>query len=517
METVSLSSLQASIDDDSWRRLESYLGNVEAGYEEQLKTPFYQGNDDHFREYAMWYYDNIAKSDIDELNEIELDEVDNFGPFSTRLPWEERKEGVLEYFQNPEGQDNAMLKSAFMSLSRLIPSHSLTPLTFKASFGAMPKDANLGLPFFSKDKIYLDSYLKRAESIAHGGYKERLFPSVLGWRGQANGDPSAPKQRVVWMQDHCETIIGLSIQVPLLEKLRKFSQFAAWNQLSRVDEVVTAMIDSTRLPIMSLDFSGFDKRYARLLNHLTFELMRYWFVHSAKRQLDWLEQEIETVPLVVPSGIITGNHGMPSGSALTNLGDSLGQLLMILPFFLAVTVLGDDGVGKLNPTFLVDPETVTKTLFSQYGAVVSADKGGFSSDQVRYLQRLHLRKYRVHGLCVGIRSLTRTWNGACHLERRIPDLPEEFFSARTISQLENAKYHPRFRKAVEYFYSIDRVVQEFDPVEIFTRAGGVERVEKVLGLNSYKFGSELPSEGLNSFATVIELRKLRQQTRRKVT
>lgn len=503
MITLPLDQLHSILPADGWRRLETYLGNVRVGFNESIETPFFRGDPKDPKAFGTWYYENIAKSNIPELNELEREEINTFTPMSIRKPWEMREASVKEYFNIKDFPTNHSLERSFDKVQRFIKAHSLVPSSFRSSYRAMPKDSNLGLPWFTRDKELAESYLTRANNIQSGGWREDILPAVVGWRGQSSDDPNFPKQRVVWMMDHVETIIGLSVQVPVLDKLRKLSNFAAWGTLEGVDRMVTQLLDRTRKQIMSADFHGFDKRFPRVVIHSAFDLLRRWFVESAKPLIDWLELQFLTVGIATPNGIYSGrNAGVPSGSALTNLIDSLGQLLM-LPSMYWGSVLGDDGIYEGVP----DPDELASMFKSNYGMEVSTDKGGFSNDQVRFLQRLHLRSYRVHGICVGVRSLVRTWKGACYLERHTPDLPEEFFSARTISQLENAKWHPNFRKAVEYFYSVDRVLQHLDPVEIFRKAGGTGFVEKTLGLDSYKFGSELPSVGLSTFKTVSELRR----------
>lgn len=515
MLTEPLSTLQSTLPDDGWRRLETFLGSVDAGNKENLVTPFFpkEWRSDP-RGYATWYAENIAHSKYEEFNQAEMDEVELFGPMSIRLPWKDRREGILEYFQRSRVvTDVTYLERGFRRLSRWIRNHTLRPLSFESAYEQMPKDSNQGLPWFSKSKKYHRSYLKRAIANRQSGYSSDLYPCVIGWRGQSNGDLEFPKQRGVFMADHQETIIGLSVQVPVLEALRSRPEFAAWNRLDRVDQVVTSVIDKAKVPIWSADFSGFDKRLPREVIHYAFDLLRLWFVKSAEAQLDWLERQILTVSLVTPEGVWTGRQdNMPSGSALTNLVDSLCQLLMIyglLPENTVGSVLGDDGF-YLSPAGINVAE-MSSLLDQLYGARVSADKGGFSKDAVKYLQRLHLNNYRMHGLCVGVRMLTRTWNSICYQERAHPELPPEWYSAAAISKLENSKWHPRFRSAVEYFFTLDKFSQDLDPSVIFKRAGGVRTVETSLNYDSFKFGKELPSRGLNEFATVKLLREFRSR------
>jgi hypothetical protein len=268
--------------------------------------------------------------------------------------------------------------------------------------------------------------------------------------------------------------------------------------------------------IISVDFSGFDRSVPPILIHAAFDVLRNWFVENAWAQLDWLERTFRTVGIVTPDGLWQGrNGGVPSGSALTNLIDSLCQLILwnyvsdiIGNKIDFLTVLGDDGVIMFRDE--ADMDLITDVVESHFGMMVGTDKGGISKDSVKYLQRLHMLSYQPDGLCRGVRSFVRTWNGCCHLERRTSGLVPQFFSARAVSQFENCRWHPNFPQQVKLLYQSDKFLRQFDPLTVFKQAGGAENVEAVLHLRSFKVGLELPSQGLNNFETVRILRSLRR-------
>jgi len=178
-----------------------------------------------------------------------------------------------------------------------------------------------------------------------------------------------------------ETVVGLSIQQPVLDALRNRPEFAAWNELSRVDSVVTGMIDKVRGSelISSNDFGGFDRTLVGELIHEVFDVIRWWFNKSARTRIDWLERQILTVGLVTPEGVISGRDGaMPSGSALTNLVDTLVTLLL----FGAGTSLGDDSL-KIVADSDVIPD-YSKLLADQAGMILSDSKGLVDRDLLTF-------------------------------------------------------------------------------------------------------------------------------------
>jgi hypothetical protein len=316
--------------------------------------------------------------------------------------------------------------------------------------------------------------------------------------------------------DHVETIVGLSIQIPLLQHLRGKFEFAAWNALDIVDKAITLILAKSPSPILSVDFSGFDASVPELLIRKAFDILRQWFEVRWDSRIDWLERQFLNVGILTPDGVYTGRFGgVPSGSALTNLIDSIVQLILwnyvsviVGSPLVFITVLGDDGVVSFAHE--LDMDNVERIVLDHLGMTLSESKGSVSRDEVQFLQRLHLKDYRVRGLNRGVRSIVRTWNGSCHLERKRDKLPPEFFTARAIMQVENCKWHPRFSSLVKLLYHSDKFLKTLDPSEIIKKSGGIEKIEEVLNLRSFKYGVELPSRGFDQFETVKLLRKLRR-------
>jgi hypothetical protein len=277
------------------------------------------------------------------------------------------------------------------------------------------------------------------------------------------------------------------------------------------------MIDRAKSDIMSVDFSGYDASIPGYLIHAVFDVLRYWFVKEDWKLLDWLERNSIEMGLACPDGIRTGREGgVASGLSTTNLIDTLGQQILWSCEDEAIwnegEYLGDDGCIPLKPG--ADPEQISVRARQRFGVKVSADKGGLSKDHVFFLQRIHMRDYRIHGLCPGVRTACRTWNGVIHMERLHKDLPPEFFSCRCIMQLEQMKHHPNFRSVVVYAYEQDKFMREMDASDIFRAAGGASKVETVLGLKSFRVDEELPSQGLDKFESVKLLRELRGSGRK---
>jgi hypothetical protein len=423
-------------------------------------------------------------------------------------PWIDRVDDLLPYYHQEHTTNVSDLSDALRKVRVLIPEASLVPDPLRVAFEFMTKGTSSGLPFMTRDKSVLGSYLDRAREIES---PEEIYPCVVGWRGQPVGPNKLPKQRIVWMFDHAETILGLSILRPMLSRLRLLPEFVAWNDLDMVDVMITRMLRTDGVKFSS-DFTAFDSSVSRLLIDSVFELFEYWFVPEARGRISLLREVFATVGMVTPDGIwMERDGGIPSGSALTNMVDSLVNLLAyhycairggIEPR--AVTVLGDDSVYIFRPSPDV---SLLESAAHELGLVMSKQKQMVSEDKVHYLQRLHSKEWTVDGISVGVRSIFRFLNGALSYERRRPqgEWNRYMSAARTIMQLENCKHHPFFKQLVRFAGQGDTLLFTMDPVEIFRRAGGPQFIRDVLRINSFRYTSRDP-EGIEVFSVTHVLR-----------
>jgi hypothetical protein len=340
------------MNSDSIHRLDRIMARRREGYSVDLRSPFYGGIDRNVIAEKF----QVLDLEFEELISLDRKERDDIGPFSIMLPFTEIVDSVQAYFSQYMSPDPEALKYAYSQVSSLLPHHGLRMMKLSTSFGMMPRDTNLGLPFLSRDRSLAIEYLRRAEQLRD---PSEIFPCVLGWRGQANGT-DRPKQRVVWMFDHAETILGSSILHPVLDVLRSINGFSAWSTPLDVDNAVTRILkvgEEAGVPIISMDFSAFDSSVPRGMITLAFDLLRDWYSEMARERINLLEEIFATVSLVCPDKLWTGRDGgVPSGSALTNLIDTLINLLVgfYASYRLGVDLidyelLGDDSVFVFTP------------------------------------------------------------------------------------------------------------------------------------------------------------------------
>jgi hypothetical protein len=498
-----------SVPDEGFDRLARSLDRTDRGFDSDLRTPFSSGASR--QEVISQLEAAIGHTDYPEMEAIDEHERSKVGPISLMDPYSLRESDVLEFGHQTFSADEVALDQATEIVRNLLPIRSLRVADFFTAFGLMPKDTSLGLPWVTRDRGYVESYYQRA---THLSSPAEIFPCILYWRGQAAG-PNKTKQRVVFGFDHAETIFGATILYPVLAALRRIIGFSAWNGDVFVDEAITSLLRSSQgRQIISMDYSGFDHSLHKdLLSHVD-DILSSWFADPGPSRVALLAMISNTVPLVVPWTVelLDRVGGMPSGSVLTNLRDTIANLIAGVyvgirskSSLMRYEVLGDDSVFVFTND--MDQKTLT-SLVGELGLESNPDKQFVSTTSVHYLQRWHSTLYTKDGLHRGVRSPYRAMSGVLGYERFRGDWSKYLDSARWIMQFENLKNDPRFELCVRFLFENDSVLNSgMDPETIFKRAGGAEVISSTLNIASFPFNVQNP-EDVSVFETTRVLRTL---------
>jgi hypothetical protein len=503
-----------SMDRGAGDRLERSLRRTEIGNNVDVRTPF--ANREEREDIIDRYRDALGFTNFEELTSIDEKEISKIGPYSIMLPWKDRRESVDAFRKQVYSGDDRILDRVLGDVSLLFAQSAFRPMDLETAAAAMPRNTLLGLPTMTSAVSDIPLFLQLAQRCraAHD-----VPPCVVGWRGQPKGLHEVPKQRLVWMFSHVETILGLSILYPVLNRLRVLPGFSAWSSDLVVDDAITKLLQRAKgsgLTIVSADFSNFDASVSRTLLGCAFDLLRYWFTDDTSSRLDVLEEVFATVPLITPDGVFKDrNGGVPSGSALTNLIDTLVNVIAgkyvaarLGIKLQAFEVLGDDSV------FVFDPFPGVKEIsevLMELGLESSPEKQFVSDVSAHFLQRWHSLDYQLNGVSRGVRSPYRALNGMLSLERWVDNRDKTFkylMSARVIMQAENTRWDKRFHTFVKLIKEDDKILSTgIDPAVVFKRAGGADEIRSALSIASYPFNSRDP-EKVEEFATSQVLREL---------
>lgn len=441
--------------------LRNYFERVVKGQPDVYRTTFYKGKS----------VDWILKSWIPRLDglkekwpsllEYEYDLAKKVGPLSVMKPLSERMADIESYY------DSILLES------KPIPQQAIDAVVEEWRRGSglrlrdrthtvntMKKSTNSGSPYFRKRRDVLDKTLKMivdtcgSYSVSYNDKESFCNCAVLGWRGQEGGpNPEDVKQRVVWMFPFSVNIAELQVYQPLIETAQRFNFVPAWVSMEAVDKAITDLFD-TKDPkdlIVCTDFSKFDQHFNASMQEGAKSILKALLTNDVKS--GWWLNAIFPIKYEIPLAIdwetmVTGKHGMGSGSGGTNADETLVHRALQYEAAQAQNsqlnpnsqCLGDDGILSY-PGITV--EDVTRT-YSSHGQEMNITKQYASTDDCTYLRRWHHKDYRDNGICVGVYSTCRALGRLAEQERYYdPEVwGSKMVALRQLSIIENCKYHP---------------------------------------------------------------------------
>lgn len=502
MKSAAIISSLTSLGSETLKRVSPFLTRIVRGSDEVFVNPLLKDNDAND---ILSRFDSVFKNGSGKMNsvliDIEMNQRSKFGPRSIATSWEERKVSLYESFGL--GDDVAPPPIA------LGPSKRLRPLSIRSAITFLKNSTNSGLPALIK-KVRVKSELvgETLESL----YNTVFEPCMLFTRTQEN-----KKTRAVWGFAILLTLYEMCFYRPVLDIQSKQPWRSALRTPDEVDLGITKIILSAQrlnLDILSIDFTAYDNSVKRALQQSAFSSIKQLFQSQYHRHIDKLAEIFNTIGIVTPDGVLSGPHGVPSGSTFTNEVDSIVQfsIASICDDIYNVNlsqVQGDDGVYLVT-----NAEKVVKH-FESYGLKPSAlyEKSFIAKDWCVYLQSLyHVDYIDKNGIIGGIYPIYRALNRILYLER-FEDFSDydikgsDYFAIRTISIMENCKHHPLFEEFVAFVAALDKYKLEFSDqgLDSFVRRLS-DKEGKDVTFREWTYGSDV--KGLKTFETFKVLQKL---------
>jgi hypothetical protein len=489
-----------NLSDEVISKLSLNLSRVLTGSSDIYFTPIGKDNDpDSLLKQLDELFNSNSNLINDNLRDLELSNRSKFGPRSISKPWKERLPSLLDYFEHQDDPQNLSLRLLNSA------SHKLRPLSLSSASGYLKNSTNSGLPYYTKKGLIKDRVISDFKSLI-----SRQDPCVLFTRTQEAG-----KTRNVWGYPMADTLNEMIYYQPLLSYQRKQVYRSALNGPDIVDRHVTEMILRNRSQgnhLVSIDFSSFDASVGKNLQSLCFSYISNLFQSNCSLDLDYIKHRFNTIGVITPNGVISGEHGVPSGATFTNEVDSLAQYIVATNSGVIndgnMQIQGDDGVYGLKHN------DVDKLLnsFRLAGLNVNEDKSYTSTDFVVYLQRLYDIHYIERGTVGGIYSIYRALNRIIYQER-YSDFMDfslkgvDYYSIRTITILENCKYHPLFKDFVKLVAKFDKFGLNYDVNSLSNYIRMLDGAGTSGFLNN-QFGDNI--KGINNFETVKILKEIRR-------
>lgn len=429
------------------------LESAKEGSNQVLLTPFGEQNrpDQLLKEWDKLFNSNLSEMS-DELLDLERLQRSKFGPRSIQKDWEERKDSVTDYFSDVTLPDEKIdrIKTVIPIAAKLnAASKSLRPASEKNTLKYLKNSTNSGLPYYRRKgliKTQLISDLPMLDDLSKRG----KTPCVMFTRTQEQG-----KTRAVWGYPIFHTFNEMRFFQPFLGLERDFNWRSALGGPETTDLKIQDLLRSIKSDetFISIDFSAYDASINYQLIQLAFSFIALFFQPSYSSVLFEIASTMSTIGLLTPDGILTGHHGVPSGSTFTNTVDSVVQYIVVLSLLTnpnipndavhrmlkLCSIQGDDG-AYVVPDIYID---LFIENFQSYGLNVNVEKSYQSKETVIFLQLMYTKDLYESGVYPVYRALNRL----IYLERFTKfsdnDLTgKDYFGIRAISILENCKNHP---------------------------------------------------------------------------
>ena len=468
------------------KRFEAWRNATEKGFELDLRSQLY--NDLPRQEITERMWEELDLSELPSpLNAFEASEREKIGPMSIQAPFGER-EGSLSEWYNPATVAPQDAENFSNAIASILPNGQIEPLDLGTAVQALPKRKGLGLPYLGSDPADLEHYIERAREVLNGDAGE-VYDAMLYWRGTPGGPkPEDVKQRNVTGMDKIDAILGGRFVYPLTDYLKQRRPFSAWINLEAVDENITFMLERSGRDKISMDYTSFGPGIVTdLVDRVMFAVGRAFSNDIGLGLVTW---GILNCGIVTPKGVHRSRtSGWPTGTSFTSVGDTLtnygishcvakdtGTQLVFEQY------LGDDSVLDFRPEI---PEDEFTDAVSRYGVTTNVEKRYRDPDAVHYLQNVYSLDYQIDGVSRGVRPASRMLNGALSYERRRSEWSGWLAASRTLMQLNNCRWHPKFSELRDFIYRGDERLEQYSPEEIFSHAGGKSEVERVLGYDAF--------------------------------
>lgn len=384
---------------------------------------------------------NIHKMNSDLL-ELEYSNKSKFGPRSFAGAWETREDSLKASYKCQDHNHIPLFHHTFGD-------NTLSPVGINEAVQKAKLCASSGLPFLVKKAKVIDEVVQNFDELI-----KRKDPGMVYTRTAEKG-----KTRNTIGYPIADTLLESMFYIPYLLFERNLYHRAALVSPHlidiRISEIIMSAIATGRI-IYSVDFKGFDASVKYQYIICSFEDIKSHFAPNFHSYLDYICERMYTITILTPLKLFFGFHGIPSGSGWTNAIDSkIQEGLAALNDFISLLecqIQGDDGVYIMFRDKIEEFENV----FTYAGLKLEKSKSKISHNSAVFCQKLyHIDYADESGFIGGIYPVYRALNRLCFQEsyvnfKSLGIQGKDFYGIRTLTILENCKYHPLFEELVRF-------------------------------------------------------------------
>lgn len=462
-------------------------------------------------------YDQDSK--LSELIKYDKSRVVKVGPQGGYPPLEARMDTLMKYWTTPEDVNRESLDTDLC--------HEIYMELFGTACNKRPMSCeriiqqdryddklitNSGCPDFGKRND--PAIISKAIADACSG-KWKDYNMILGSRSQRG------KERFIFMAPFSLNLVEKQYLYPLMECIRSTANpfFSAWEGFDEVELGLDRQnFFRDNSTYVQQDYTAMDQHINSFCMDIVYEVCSPVFQQRERDSFRELLDHILNIGVMIQlDKVITGSHGMPSGSGFTNFAESIVSYYVSKSYLKSgLSLQASQGLGDDLVLSFSDVNTneqianVMDTNSRAVGLVVEPDKQRIDNQTTIYLQRFFDVEIPNDGIVLGMYPSILALNTAMNPER-FHD-PRKWSSEmeilRWIMILENCKNLPYFHDLIDYFIKGDKFKLGLTDPEFFVKLPSTYEDSKAIKGFIPSYNQEGLTRGINSFETVKYLMKL---------
>jgi hypothetical protein len=355
------------------------------------------------------------------------------------------------------------------------------------------------------------------DDVASGNYLD--YPAVLLFRYYRK------KLRMVWMYPFATNLAEAQYYQVLFDALKRAVEpqsswltrfFAPWLGFNAVRATVTREYKSGAY-LAASDFSSTDEHFTKATTSEVADVLEACFQEEYRSGLRDSLMHMHEIPLLVsPSQMVTGDHGVSSGSNWTNFVETIFDLILAKYAEILTSgqvkglfAIGDDMAWTVDGAFPNFKRWLDK-LGLAVGQLIKAEKTMLEPNKIKTLQRLFQRGYRRanDNELRGVYPTMRALNSLLYPERfhRPSSWSFDMFAVRVFTILENVVDHPLFDEFVKFVLSGNPRLKSWAQQNDKLLASIQQEAKLIPGL-SPTYNQENREKGLWTFRSIDVARK----------